>query len=270
MHPFLNTAIKAARAAGDIIIRYVDRLDRLAISEKQHSDFVTEADIASEQCIKHIIHQAYPNHAILAEESGSQYGEKNDDHNCWIIDPLDGTLNFMHGFPHFCISIAMQHKGRLALAVIYDPIRQDLFTAQRGSGAQKNNHRLRVSQRTEMKACLFASAFPKRERDHRQQYISCLSDFSIKCGSSRRTGSAALDLAYLAAGQLDIFWACGLNSWDMAAGALLIQEAGGLVSDFRSGEDFLSSGNIVAANNKIFKPSLQLVKQHYQTPHQHG
>lgn len=274
MYPLLNTAIKAARSAGDIIVRHFDHLDQLTISEKQHNDFVTEADIASEKSITDALHQAYPEHAILAEEGGKQYNHRNDNDHCWIIDPLDGTLNFLHGFPHFSISIAMQHKGRTELAVIYDPIRQDLFTAQRGAGAHKEaggqkGHRIRVANRNKIKECLIASAFPKRERQHQKQYFECLNQFSIESASLRRNGSAALDLAYIASGQLDIFWACGLKPWDMAAGALLVQESGGLVSDFDSGENFLASGSIVATNNKVLKPSLQIIKKHYQTPHQH-
>ncbi|MEM9243711.1 MAG: inositol monophosphatase family protein [Pseudomonadota bacterium] len=259
MHPFLNTAVKAARAAGDIITQYVDRIDRVKITEKQQNDFVTHVDVASENCIKDIILKAYPDHAILGEESGLQNTENNSDDNCWIIDPLDGTLNFIHGFPHFCVSIAMTHKNRLELGVIYDPIRQDLFIAERGSGAQKNERRIRVSARTKLEQCVIATGFPKGKQKNPDQFFKYLRYFSANSSGIRRTGSAALNLAYIACGQLDGYWEASLKPWDIAAGALMIKEAGGLISDFNGGEDFLTSGNIVCGNPKIFKQLLQVV-----------
>jgi myo-inositol-1(or 4)-monophosphatase len=261
MHPFLNTAIKAAREAGNIICRGFDRMDKVTISEKSHNrDLVTNIDKASEEQILDILKTAYPAHRFLGEESGNTSEKNADQDSLWIIDPLDGTMNFSHGFPHFSISIAFQYKGRLELGLVYDPIRQDLFTAERGSGAQKNNHRLRVGKATQLKEGLFATGFPYKEQANYHDYFRCLESISRQAHDVRRTGSAALDLAYVAAGHLDGFWEPGLAAWDMAAGALLIKEAGGLVGDFNGGEDYLEKGNIIAANPKVFKELLREIQ----------
>lgn len=262
MHPFLNTAIKAARASGNIITRHLERLDQVAVSTKQKHDFVTAVDIASEQQIITLLREAYPDHAILAEESGQQGGTKNNDHNLWIIDPLDGTLNFIHGLPHFSVSIALQHKGRLELAVIYDPMRQDLFVAERGGGAQKNSNRIRVAKHAKLEHALLANNWLNDGSGLDDQF-ACLNELHNHHSTIRHSGSSALDLAYVASGHLDGLWQRGLAPWDIAAGALLIREAGGLVSDFSGSENFLDNGTIVAANPKLFKPLLQAVNHCY-------
>lgn len=256
MHPTLNIAIRAARAAGKIIARATDQLDRLQVSVKADNDFVTQIDQQAEQEIIYILHHAFPAHGFLAEESGAQSG---DDYT-WIIDPLDGTTNFLHGFPQFAVSIALRHKGRLEQAVIYDPMRQELFTASRGQGAHLNDHRIRVSQRPSLDGALLGTGFPFKQPEFLDLYLDTFKALFPKTAGIRRPGAAALDLAYVAAGRLDGFWEIGLKPWDMAAGALIIQEAGGLVSDFGGGNDYLDSGNIIAANPKVFKAMLQKLR----------
>jgi myo-inositol-1(or 4)-monophosphatase len=253
MHPALNIAVRAARAAGKIIARAADRLDRLEVSIKADNDFVTQIDRQAEQEIIYILRNAYPEHGILAEESGAQSG--ND--FTWIIDPLDGTTNFMHGFPQFAVSIALSHNGHLEQAVIYDPMRQDLFTASRGQGAHLNDCRIRVSPRLTLDGALLGTGFPFKQPEFLEIYLDTFKALFPTTAGIRRPGAAALDLAYVAAGRLDGFWEIGLKQWDMAAGVLLIQEAGGLVSDFSGGNDYLDSGNIIAANPKVFKAMLQ-------------
>lgn len=253
MHPTLNIAVRAARAAGKIIVRATDQLDRLQISVKADNDFVTQIDQQAEQEIIYILRHAFPAHGFLAEESGTQSG----DDFTWIIDPLDGTTNFLHGFPQFAVSIALRHKGRLEQAVIYDPMRQELFTASRGQGAHLNDHRIRVSQRPSLDGALLGTGFPFKQPEFLDLYLDTFKALFPKTAGIRRPGAAALDLAYVATGRLDGFWEIGLKPWDMAAGALIIQEAGGLVSDFGGGNDYLDSGNIIAANPKVFKAMLQ-------------
>jgi myo-inositol-1(or 4)-monophosphatase len=260
MHPTLNIAKRAALSAGKILLRYFERLDRLTINTKSHNDFVSEADLQSEREIINALRKIYPNHSILAEESGMLSGADEDYQ--WIIDPLDGTTNFLHGLPHFAISIALREKGRLEAGVVYDPIRQELFTAARGDGAQLNDHRIRVRPVASLDAALLGTGFPIRYPQHIPAYLTMFGSLFIQCRELRRAGSAALDLAYVAAGRLDGFWEIGLNAWDMAAGALLIQEAGGLVGDFGGGYEFLKTGNIVAGNPKIFKALLQTIQPH--------
>jgi myo-inositol-1(or 4)-monophosphatase len=258
MHPMLTIAVKAARRAGSIINRASQNLDVLTIEHKGSSDFVTEVDRAAEQAIIGVLQDAYPNHAILAEESGAQ-GESEYE---WIIDPLDGTTNFLHGFPQYAVSIALLHKGVLSQAVVYDPVRNDLFTASRGRGAFLNDRRLRVSRRTQLKEALIGTGFPFRDFTHLDAYMGMLRDMMQKTAGVRRPGSAALDLAYTAAGRFDGFWEIGLNAWDIAAGCLLIQEAGGLVGDLQGNETYLQSGNIVAGNPKLFSQLLQTLAPH--------
>ena len=257
MHPLLNIAISAARNASKHIIRYAERIDTLQVIEKHRNDFVSEVDQIAEREIINTIHKAYPDHGILAEESGAT---QKDNQYLWIIDPLDGTTNYLHGFPHYAVSIAIQIKGRTEHGVIYDPIRQELFTATRGAGAQLNNRRIRVSQRPNLEGALLGTGYPHKDMSILPAYLHSFGDLAKLCAGIRRAGAATLDLAYVAAGRLDGFWECGLSPWDMAAGALLIKEAGGLVSDFDGGEDFLSSGNIVAANLKVFKQMLQTIQ----------
>lgn len=258
MHPMLNIAVRAARSAGNVITRNRDRIDQLSIQTKDRNDFVSEVDRQAEREIIHILRKAYPNHGILAEESGVREG---DDYQ-WIIDPLDGTTNFLHGFPHFAVSIGLRHKGRLEQAVIYDPVQQELFTATRGSGAHLNDRRIRVSPRRELDGALLGTGFPFRAQQHLDPYLDMFRALFPHTAGIRRAGSAALDLAYVAAGRLDGFWEIGLSVWDMAAGVLLIQEAGGLSGDFIGGHDFLKHGNIVAANPKLFPIILKTIRPH--------
>lgn len=254
--PIVNIAIRAARVAGDVIVRALDRLDQVNISEKRPNDFVTEIDQQAEKEIIHIIRKAYPQHAILGEESGSTSGAPENVYE-WVIDPLDGTRNFIHGFPHFAVSIAVLLKGRIEHGVIYDPIRQELFTASRGKGAFLNQRRIRVSTRKLLKNCLLGTGFPSQRPELVESYTRGLTALLPLSGDVRRAGAATLDLAYVACGRLDGFWEMALKPWDIAAGSLLIREAGGLVSDFSGGEDWYASGNIVAASPRIFKLLLQ-------------
>jgi myo-inositol-1(or 4)-monophosphatase len=258
MHPMLNTAVKAARRAGNIINRASNDIDLLTVKHKSNNDFVSEVDHAAERTIIETLLEAYPNHAILAEESGAQ----GDSEYEWIIDPLDGTTNFLHGFPQYAVSIALRHRGTLSQAVVYDPSRNDLFTATRGKGAFLNDRRIRVSKRLNMKEALIGTGFPFREFEHLDAYIAMFRDMIQKTAGVRRPGSAALDLAYVAAGRLDGFWEIGLKPWDIAAGALLITEAGGLVGDLEGNENFMQSGDIVAGNPKIFGQLLQVIRPH--------
>lgn len=257
--PIVNIAVSAARAAGNTILRAADRMDRVKITEKGQNDFVTEIDQLVEKEIIAIIHKAYPKHSILGEEGGEQIGKDED--NVWIIDPIDGTRNFIHGFPHYAVSIAFSHKGKVEHGVIYDPVRQEMFSASRGKGARMNDTRIRVSTRKKLTDCLLGTGFPAR----RSEAFIAESSETIKtllpdCGDIRRAGAATLDLAYVACGRLDGYWERGLKIWDIAAGALLVKEAGGLVSDFEGGEEYLKTGNIVASNPKILKFLMKALK----------
>jgi len=256
MQPALNIAIRAARQAGSQIVRSLDHLDALRITEKGHNDFVSEVDRRAEQEIIEVIRRAYPDHAIHAEESG----EQGDNPFQWVIDPLDGTTNFLHGFPQFAISIALLHNGRPEQAVVYNPLSQELFTASRGSGAQLNDRRIRVSNRRGLDGALIGTGFPFRRNELLDSYLQMFRAVFCQVADIRRAGSAALDLAYVASGRLDGFWEYALQPWDIAAGVLLIQEAGGLVGDFHGGHDHFSSGNLVAGNPKLFKALLQTLR----------
>jgi myo-inositol-1(or 4)-monophosphatase len=258
MHPMLNIAVKAARRAGTIINRAAQDIDALTVSTKRHNDFVTEVDKAAEQAVIQILLKAYPDHAILAEESGAH--GKSD--YVWIIDPLDGTTNFIHGFPQYCVSIALRHKDTVMQAVVYDPGRNELYTATRGRGAYLNDRRMRVSKRKQLDDALIGTGFPFRTIENISAYVPILRQVMGQTAGVRRAGSAALDLAYVAAGRLDGFWETGLSPWDMAAGSLLIQEAGGLVSDFQGEGNFLDSGDIVTGTPKVFAPLLQIIAAH--------
>jgi len=251
LHPMLNVAIKAARAAGSIINRAALDVEAVRISQKQVNDFVTEVDHASEAAIIDTLLTAYPDHGILAEESGSQHGNPNADH-IWIIDPLDGTTNFIHGFPVYCVSIALQVRGRIEQAVVYDPSRNDLFTATRGRGAFLNDRRIRVSKRTQLKECLISTGFPFRPGDNFNNYLLMMGDVMQKTAGLRRPGSAALDLAYVAAGFTEAFFETGLSPWDVAAGSLLVTEAGGLVGNFTGESDFLEQREVLAGTPRIY------------------
>ena len=251
LHPMLNVAIKAARAAGAIINRAALDVENVRVSQKQVNDFVTEVDHASEEAVIQTLLTAYPDHAIWAEESGRQHGRQGSDF-VWIIDPLDGTTNFIHGFPVYCVSVALQVKGRIEQAVIYDPTRNDLFTATRGRGAFLNERRIRVSRRTELSRCLISTGFPFRPGDNFNQYLRMMAEVMQRTAGLRRPGSAALDLAYVAAGYTDGFFETGLSPWDVAAGSLLVTEAGGLIGNFTGESDFIEQRECVAGNPRIY------------------
>ncbi|MBI5784956.1 MAG: inositol monophosphatase [Rhodocyclales bacterium] len=260
MHPTLNIAIKAARRAGQIINRASLDIGQLTVSVKQQNDFVTEIDKAAEAAIIETLREAYPKHAILAEETGRS-GDEDSEYQ-WIIDPLDGTTNFIHGFPQYAVSIAQAHKGVLAHAVIYDPSRNELFTASKGAGAFLNDKRIRVSKRTRLDEALIGTGFPYRMFDHVDAYLAIFKEMTKRTAGVRRPGAASLDLAYVACGRLDGFWEFGLSPWDMAAGALLISEAGGLVGDLAGESNYLATGNIVGGTPKVFAQILQVIAPH--------
>ncbi|KTD65791.1 inositol monophosphatase family protein [Legionella spiritensis] len=254
MHPLLNIAVTAARQAGDIIVRHIEQIDRIKVTAKNNTEYFSEVDIKAEQAIISAIHKAYPEHGIMAEESGMH---NPDADHLWIIDPLDGTNNFLHGFPFFSVSIACKIKNRIEHGVVYDPLRHECFSASRGSGARLNDRRIRVSKQTQLQTALLGTGFPFRNPPLAKKHLPTFEALIGKCGGIRRTGSAALDLAYVASGRLDGFWEFGLRPWDIAAGSLLIKEAGGLLSDMQGGEDYLKQGDVIAATPKVFKSLLQ-------------
>jgi myo-inositol-1(or 4)-monophosphatase len=258
LHPMLNIAIKAARAAGAIINRAALDVDVLKVGRKGPNDFVSDVDRAAEQAIIDILLEAYPGHAILAEESGRERGAKHSEY-LWIIDPLDGTTNFLHGFPVYAVSIALAHRGVVQQAVVYDPTRNDLFFASRGRGAFLNDRRLRVSKRTRLSDSLVGTGFPFRKGDNFKRYVKMFEEVMQNCAGLRRPGAAALDLCYVAAGYYDGFFEMGLNPWDAAAGALIITEAGGLVGNFTGEADYLYQREVVAGNPKIYAQMVSLL-----------
>ncbi len=261
MHPMLNMAIKAAHEAGDIIARSADRIDQLQIENKDKNDFVTEIDRAAEDTIIGILKNAYPDHSFLGEESGKHEGKESTSPHSdssqyeWIIDPLDGTTNFLYGIPHFAVSIALKKDGILDQAVIYDPMKDDLFYASRGAGAFLNKRRIRVSKRLSLTNALLTTGIPylPEHSENVDNYFNTMKALMINTAGVRRPGSASLDLAYVAAGRYDGFWEFALHEWDIAAGVLIVQEAGGLVGDLKGGNSHLETGNIVAASPKVFK-----------------
>jgi myo-inositol-1(or 4)-monophosphatase len=258
MHPMLNTAVKAARKAGSIINRASFDIDKLTIRKKRQNDFVSEVDDAAEEAIISVLRDAYPDHGILAEESG-RTDTKSD--YVWVIDPLDGTTNFLHGFPQYCVSIGLLHKGKPTQAVVYDTNRNELFTASKGVGAYLNDRRIRASRADKLEDALVGTGFPFREVGHLDDYLRMFKNVTKGTSGIRRPGAAALDLAWVACGRIDAFWEIGLSPWDMAAGALLVREAGGLIGDLDGNEGFLDSGRVVATNSKLFSAFLQLLKQ---------
>ncbi len=251
MHPMLTIAVKAARRAGNVINRGARELDLLTVTAKGPKDYVSEVDRAAEAAIVETLLGAYPDHGILAEE-GTAKGANPEAENVWIIDPLDGTTNFLHGFPQYCVSIALAHNGQVTQGVIYDPVRNDLFTATRGRGAFLNDRRIRVSRRQHLRECLIGTGFPFRDGRYLDTYMLMMRAMIEQTAGLRRPGAAALDLAYVAAGFYDGFWEVGLNPWDVAAGSLMIQEAGGLIGDLAGEGDFLHGGQVIAANPRIF------------------
>lgn len=256
MHPMLNIAKRAAFEAGKVILQAMDHLSGVTVDEKKKHDFVTEVDKTAESIIIEAIKKAYPSHAILGEESGLQ-GESD---TVWIIDPLDGTTNFIHGYPHFSLSIAIKEKGKLLGGLIYDPIRDECFSASKGSGAYLNQTRLRVTDRQHLDNALLGTGFPFKQPEKLDQYLDTFKALFPQSAGIRRAGSAALDLAYVAAGRLDGFWEYDLKPWDIAAGVLLIKEAGGLVLDFDGGEGYFDHGNVVAGNPKMVKAMLKALR----------
>lgn len=261
MDPLINIAVHAARQAGSIILRSMDRIDTLKVHTKQRNDFVTEIDIKAEQAIIETIRKAHPDHAIVAEESGAHEGRDSDFE--WIIDPLDGTTNFVHGFPAFAVSIGIAEKGRLTHGVIYDPLREELYTGVRGRGAQLNDRRLRVSSRPGLKNALIGTGFPFREGDDFDAYMGMFRAIMLRTAGVRRAGSAALDLAWTAAGRLDGFFELNLKPWDIAAGALIMEEAGGLASDINGHSGWpIAGGNIVAGNLKVVAALVKTLAPH--------
>ena len=259
MHPMLNTAVKAARRAAAIINRASFDLDRVKVTEKGHKDFVTEVDQAAEQAIIEVLIGAYPDHAVLGEESGPSANLHDDNENVWIIDPLDGTTNFIHGFPQYCVSIALQQRGQITQAVVYDPTRNDLFTASKGGGAFLNEKRLRVTKRDKIGDALIGTGFMYRDKDGMDEYLKMFRVMTEASTGLRRAGAAALDLAYVAAGRLDGFFEKGLKPWDMAAGSLLITESGGIVGTFAGESDYLYKGNVIAGTPKVFGQMVNLL-----------
>jgi len=273
LHPMLNIAIKAARAAGSIINRAALDLDLLKVNVKGPNDFVSEVDQAAEQAIIEILLQAYPGHGILAEESGRAHGAKHSEY-VWIIDPLDGTTNFLHGFPVYAVAIALAHRGQVEQAVVYDPTRNDLFFASKGRGAFLNDRRLRVSKRIRMNEALIGTGFPFRKGDNFKRYVKMFEEVMQHCAGLRRPGAAALDLCYVAAGYYDGFFETGLNPWDVAAGSLMITEAGGLIGNFTGEADYLYQREVVAGTPKIYgqlvqmlSPYSRVIKPDEDTPH---
>jgi myo-inositol-1(or 4)-monophosphatase len=257
MHPILTIAVRAARRAGSIINRAALDGSGLEVKSKRVNDFVTRIDRAAEEAIIDAVHKAYPEHSILAEESGST---ARQDEFCWIIDPLDGTTNFIHGFPQYCVSIGVQHRGALAHAVVYDPVKNELFTASKGGGAFLNDRRIRVTKCLRLQDALVGTGFPFKELGRLDLYMKQLKHLIEGSAGVRRAGAAALDLAYVACGRLDAFWEMGLSPWDMAAGALLVQEAGGLVADFAGNGTYMESGDICAGTPKLFASFLEAMR----------
>ncbi|MEH6635705.1 MAG: inositol monophosphatase family protein [Halioglobus sp.] len=260
MEPMINIALRAARKAGENIVRASDDLDRFEVKAKGVNNFVTEVDINAEQEIIYHLRKAFPDHAFLGEESGLTGSE--DAEYRWVIDPLDGTTNFIRGIPHYAVSIACLHKGKPEHAVVLDPVRQEEFTASRGRGAQLNGRRIRVSKLQNLEGALLGTGIPFKNHcdDKLESYSKTLEVLAGQCAGIRRAGAASLDLAYVAAGRLDAFWEIGLSQWDIAAGVLLVREAGGLVSDIDASDNYLQSGNIVCGNPKCFKAVLQATK----------
>jgi myo-inositol-1(or 4)-monophosphatase len=256
MHGMVNIAIRAARRAGEIMIRQMNRLEKLEVIEKEANEFVSGVDQKAEEAIIEVIKDHYPDHAILAEESGA-----SGDHEMqWIIDPLDGTTNYLHGFPVFAVSIAVAQGNELQHGVVYDPLRQEIFSASRGQGAQLDSHKIRVSKQRELRGSLIATGFPYRLAETKiDSYLKMLRAVMIETAGVRRPGSAALDLCYLAAGRVDGFWELGLRKWDMAAGALIVREAGGRISDFRGSDKYLDSGNVIAGTPRVYSALSKLL-----------
>jgi len=256
MHPLVNTAVKAARRAGNVITQNMDRLHRVRVEAKGRADFVSQVDHEAEAEIVDILLRAYPEHGIIGEEGSTKEGTEYD----WIIDPLDGTTNFLHGLPHFCVSIAARGSEGIEHGVVFDPVRNELWTASRGQGTLLNDRRVRVSSLSRFDRAVAATGFSYGTRHRIDPWLASIRDVTMKTSGVRRGGSAALDLAYVASGRLDAFWEMELNLWDIAAGVLLVQEAGGIVSDLSGGGDFLESGDILATNAQLHDGYVEITK----------
>jgi len=259
MHPTLTIAIKAARKAGDIILRYHNQIDILTIKNKAANDFVSEVDKAAEDAIIDELKYAFPDHSILGEENGKILG---DERFQWIIDPLDGTTNYLHGFPQYSVSIALYIDNEARHAVVYDPFKEEMFTASKGDGAYLNEQRIRVSTTRGFENTLIGTGFPFKAPQHLDAYLAMFKTIHPQVSGIRRAGSAALDLAWMAAGRMDGFWEIELNIWDIAAGALIVKEAGGFIGDFSGRDKYLETGNVVAGNEKVFKEILKAIHPH--------
>jgi myo-inositol-1(or 4)-monophosphatase len=260
MHPMLNIGVRAARNAGKLIAKAYEQLDTIETQTKSANDYVTNVDKAAEKVIIDTIRKSYPEHSVIAEESGISTGQQDDYQ--WIIDPLDGTTNFIKGIPHFCVSIALRVKGKTEHGVIYDPLRNELFSASRGQGAQLNGYRVRVGGLRDLNGAILATGFPFKQKHQTETFMNIFGALFAECGDVRRAGSAALDLAYVAAGRHDGYFELGLKPWDIAAGDLIAREAGAIVTDFAGGHNFMKSGNTVAANPKVLKQMLSTMKPH--------
>lgn len=261
MHPMLTIAIRAARKAGNVAIKAYENPTSIDVDSKGDNDFVTNADRAAEALIVETIKKAYPDHTIIGEESGLYKGSDSDVQ--WIIDPIDGTANFIKNIPHFAVSIAVRIKGKTEVAVVYNPISNEMFTAVRGQGAQLNGYRIRVSQSKDLNGAILATAFPWKFKQHLDNYLTVIQKLFTKCADFRRAGSAALDLAYVAAGRVDGFFEIGLQPWDIAAGELIVREAGGIVTDFAGGNNYMVSGNVLAGNPKVVKDFLVMTQNEW-------
>ena len=255
MHPMLNIAVRAARAGGRVLTKYMDRLDSITVETKGKNDFVSEVDRLTEAEVVSVLQRSFPDHQFICEESGLVGNEKAE--YKWYIDPLDGTKNYLHGYPSFCVSIAVEHKNRMEQAVIYNPVSQELFTATRGDGATLDGKRLRVSKRSNLESALLSTGFSNDGQNDYEAYLKTLNSFTTKASGIRRHGSAALELAYVAAGRLDGYWQFNLKPWDVAAGALIVREAGGLIGDTKGESNWMQSGNVIVATPKVFD---QMVK----------
>jgi len=260
MHPMLNIAIRAARKAGNHIAKSLETPEKIEASQKGMNDFVTNVDKEAENLIVSTIKNSYPEHSIIAEEGGLIEGKDKDVQ--WIIDPLDGTTNFVKGLPHFAVSIAVRIKGKTEVACVYNPMLNELFTAQRGSGAQLNNSRIRVKQIKDLQGAVLATGFPFKQKQHAESYVKIVGSLFAECSDFRRTGSAALDLCYLASNRVDGYFELGLKPWDMAAGELIAREAGAILTDFAGGTDYMTSGNIVGSSPRGVKAILKHIREH--------
>ena len=260
MHPMLNIAIRAARNAGKVVAKGFENLEIVEVEEKTLNDYVSSVDKEAELAIIGTLKQAYPDHSFVSEESGIDNG-KDTDHQ-WIIDPLDGTNNFVRGIPHFAVSIALKIKGRTEIGIVFDPIRNELFSAVRGQSSQVNGYRTRANIEPKLPKTMLATGFPFKAKHHTEAYLNIFKDFFLEVADMRCSGSPALDLAYVASGRVDGFWQFGLKPWDIAAGELLLKESGAMMTDFNGGNDYMKSGDVVAANPKLVKQLLSVVRKH--------